>query len=77
NSTVLNYSGFLFPVERQFAIDADGGRIKPLTADTGTDTLAVPLFGGAVIDWDLPGRPGRVLMMRYFVPKQSIGSNIT
>ncbi|WP_421846276.1 alpha/beta hydrolase family protein [Novosphingobium sp.] len=32
--------------------------------------------GGSVLDWDIAGKPGHVLMTRTFVPSSMVGSNI-
>ncbi|WP_226018492.1 S9 family peptidase [Novosphingobium sp. FKTRR1] len=77
NSMVYDYSGYLMPIERLFALNADGSKVARLSADTGSDTLGFALYGGGVIDWDLPGKPNHVLMTRYYVPKVSVGSNVT
>lgn len=72
NSTVYSYGGSLMPISRLFSLDSDGGNIKRLSAGVGSDSLgSVALTGGSVIDWAVPGKPGRVLVTRYFVPQQA------
>lgn len=77
NSMVYDYGGYLMPISRLFAVDSDGGNVQRVSAGVGSDTLGVvALTGGSVIDRALPGKPGRVLVTRFFVPQQSVQSNI-
>ncbi len=73
NTTVYDYGGYLLPISRLFALDSDGGNVQRVSAGTGSDTLgSVALTGGSVIDWAaVPGKPGRILVTRFFVPQQA------
>lgn len=72
NSMIYDYGGYLLPINRLFVLDSDGSNVKRLSAGTGSDTLgAVSLSGGEVIDRSVPGKPGHVLLTRYFVPQQA------
>ncbi|WP_246135002.1 alpha/beta hydrolase family protein [Novosphingobium sediminis] len=72
NSVVYDYGGLLLPISRLFVLDSDGNNVKRLSAGTGSDTVgAVSLTGGSVIDWSVPGKPGHVLLTRFFVPQQA------
>ncbi|MCW1381789.1 S9 family peptidase [Novosphingobium sp. KCTC 2891] len=77
NYTVVDYGGFLFPMSRLFAMNGDGSNVQRLSAGVGSNTLGtVALTGGVVIDWDLPGKPGSVLMTRYYVPDTAAQANV-
>jgi dipeptidyl aminopeptidase/acylaminoacyl peptidase len=73
---VANDTGDVFGFSRMFAINADGSKAVKLTARTAEKAMSQTYFGGEVIDWDVPDAPGSVLMTRYFVPENRIGSNI-
>ncbi len=70
-STIINWGGYLLPFTRLFAVSSDGSDFKMLTGGVKTSSLGVVTFGGSVIDWDLPGKPGRVLVMRQYVPDEN------
>ena len=58
---------YLVPVQRLFAIDADGGNLRQLgQRNTGNEAWS-RTWDGTVIDW-LPGRDGEVLMTRDYIP---------
>lgn len=61
---------------RQLVVSSDGKTVSSLSARTDSSQFYAMYDGGSVIDWDLPGKPGRVLMERQFVPRQTVGSNI-
>ena len=61
---------------RLFAINADGSKAVKLTARTAEKAMSQTYYGGEVIDWDVADAPGSVLMTRYYVPENRIGSNI-
>lgn len=58
------------------AINADGTQIAQLTKDTTSKSMGSIYYGGGVIDWDIPGKPGHVLMTQAYVPDKSMGTNI-
>ncbi|MHA6719192.1 alpha/beta hydrolase family protein [Sphingomonas sp. RS6] len=60
-------------MSRMIAVDADGSRLKELSAPTTIESLGAAYYGGSVLDW-LPDDAGSsVLMDRWFVPEQSTG----
>lgn len=59
---------------RTFAIDADGGNARPLSAKASMRALGVAQSGGSVIDRDIDGDGNAVLMTRVFVPESTIGT---
>ena len=63
-TTIDNY---LVPVQRLFAIDADGGNLRQLGQRNTGNEARVRTWDGSVIDW-LPGSDGQVLMMRDYIP---------
>ena len=63
----LNLIGF----SRMIALDADGSHVVRLSARTNMRSLGFMQHGGQVIDWDIPDRPGSVLMTRDFDPEES------
>ncbi len=62
---------------RMVSLDADGSNVARLSPGSNSNSLELVQDGGTVIDWDVAGKPGTVLMTRAFVPQQSIGSNVT
>ncbi len=75
-SVVRDEAGTLVTFSRIIALNSDGSEIKMLSNDGNSRSLGAVYYGGSVIDWDLPGQPGRVLMIRDFVPEQSTGTSI-
>jgi dipeptidyl aminopeptidase/acylaminoacyl peptidase len=65
----------LLPATRLVAIDVDGSNLKLLSSPMRWDDLAVSLGGGEVIDWS-SGDDGTVLVGRYFVPSEHLGSHM-
>lgn len=66
--------GDIGPVSRVLAIDVDGQNLKMLGTGRGTGpALNYDLFGGSVIDWST-GADGHVLMVRRFVPEETVGT---
>jgi dipeptidyl aminopeptidase/acylaminoacyl peptidase len=72
----VNEAGNLLGFTRMFSISLDGKEIKQLSARNGGRTLGRMFNGGGIIDWDLPGKPGKVLMTRDFLPEDTSASNI-
>lgn len=68
----INLLGF----NRMISLDADGNNVARLSPGSNSNSLSIVQNGGTVIDWDVAGKPGSVLMTRSFVPEQTIGSNI-
>ena len=58
---------------RLFVLHRDGSGLKMVSRTANDRSLYINQFGGAVIDWQAEGAPGRVLMTRYFVPESDIG----
>lgn len=72
---VENAAGTLMGFSRLIAVDADGSKVVSLTKDTNKRSLGVIQNGGDVIDWAVPGQPGKVLMTREYVEENTIGTN--
>jgi len=62
---------------RLVTIGTDGGQMKILTARTGENALQANYRGGEVIDWQVDGDDGKVLMTRQWIPESSTGSTIS
>ncbi|QMW21860.1 alpha/beta hydrolase family protein [Sandaracinobacteroides saxicola] len=60
---------------RSFALDADGGNMKPLTVRQSTRTMGILQFDGDIIGWS-PDDTARVLMSRELVPEEQVGSRL-
>lgn len=75
-SVITKQAGEFFGFSRQLVISRDGKRMEKLTARTNGRALYGTFYGGSVIDWDLNNQPGKVLMDRWFVPQETIGTNI-
>lgn len=73
---VRDSTGDVVGFSRLFAINADGSKPVKLTARTAAKAMSQTYYGGDVIDWDVADAPGSVLMTRYYVPENRIGSNI-
>jgi dipeptidyl aminopeptidase/acylaminoacyl peptidase len=58
---------YLLPVQRLFAIDANGGNLRQLGQRNTGNEARMRQFDGTVIDW-LPGSDGRILMAREYIP---------
>lgn len=74
--TTVNDVGVLLGYSRMFAVDTDGKNVVRLTKDTNFRSLGTMQNGGSVLDWDVPGQPGQLLMTQEYVPETSLGSNI-
>ena len=74
--TVLSDEGVLMGFSRLVAMDADGENLVKLTRDQSQRALRTVQDGGDVIDWSVPGQPGKVLMTRQYVPENMMGSKL-
>ena len=74
--TVLSDSGVLLGFSRLVAMDSDGTRLVKLTQDQSSRAMRVVQDGGSVLDWSVPGEPGKILMTREYVPENRMGSNL-
>lgn len=61
---------------RLFSMGIDGQDVKQLSGRESNRAIGRVFYGGGIIDWDLPGKPGKVLMTRIFLPQDTSGSNI-
>lgn len=73
--TVINDAGVLLGFSRLIALDADGKNLVRLTQEINSRSLGEIQDGGDVLDWDVAGQPGQVLMTREYVPESTIGTN--
>lgn len=73
---IVDASGVLLGYSRNVAVNADGTKLVQLSARENMNALDVMQNGGSVLDWDLPGQPGAVLMSREFIPERSIGTRL-
>lgn len=73
---VVNQGGQLVGFSRMIAVNADGSKQTRLNTDANARALYTMQYGGDVLDWDLPGKPGEVLMERAVSPEDAIGSVI-
>ncbi|MES2045854.1 MAG: S9 family peptidase [Pseudomonadota bacterium] len=67
-----HYLGF----DRILAIDLDGKNMKMLSARTTDRALGNDQDGGTVIDWQIGGDDGAVLMTHNYVPEYSTGTHL-
>jgi dipeptidyl aminopeptidase/acylaminoacyl peptidase len=65
----------LVPYSRLVAVDVDGGNLKMLGKQQGTEAYGNNQFDGSIIDW-LPDTPGSVLMARNYLEEPTTGSNL-
>lgn len=73
--TVINDAGVLLGFSRLIALDVDGKNLVRLTHEINSRSLGEIQDGGDVLDWDVAGQPGQVLMTREYVPESTIGTN--
>ncbi|MEY4239919.1 MAG: hypothetical protein RL339_2520 [Pseudomonadota bacterium] len=72
----MDEGGRTLNFSRLFSMGIDGLDVKQLSGRESNRALGRVLYGGGIIDWDLPGKPGKVLMTRIFLPQDTSGSNI-
>ncbi|MCE2843328.1 MAG: S9 family peptidase, partial [Novosphingobium sp.] len=72
----MDEGGQTLNFSRLFSMGADGSDVKQLSARNGGRSLGRVFYGGGIIDWDIPGKPGKVLMSRIFLPQDTAGTNI-
>ncbi|HVR91780.1 MAG TPA: S9 family peptidase [Novosphingobium sp.] len=76
-SIAVNDAGQQVGFSRLIALDAVGGNLILLSSEVSSRSLGYMQYGGGVIDWDVAGKPGTVLMTRQFVPETTRGTNIS
>jgi len=69
-----NLGGKLLSFLRPIAVNADGSKVLQLTPSTSGRSMGVAQFGGQLIDFNVAGKPGHVLMTRNFVPETGTGT---
>ena len=69
-------SGVLLGFSRMFGLDIDGRNVVKLTKETNSNSHGVLQDGGYVLDWDVAGKPGQVLMTHVYIPDDQIGSHL-
>lgn len=72
----MDEGGETLNFSRLFSMATDGTDVKQLSARNGGRSLGRVFYGGGIIDWELPGKPGKVLMSRVFLPQDTSGTNI-
>jgi dipeptidyl aminopeptidase/acylaminoacyl peptidase len=73
---LVNDAGVLTTFSRMIAIDADGKRFVRLSQTSNSRSLNILQNGGSVLDWDIAGKPGHVLMTQQYVPEREIGTHL-
>lgn len=68
-SAVINDTGVLIGFSRLVALNKDGSGVVVLSKGGGLNSTGYVQNGGQIIDWDLPEKPGKVLVTRQFVPE--------
>ena len=74
--TTLNDVGTLLGFSRLFALDSDGQNVVKLTKETNSNSHGILQDGGTVLDWDVAGKPGQILMSHTYVADDQIGSRV-
>ena len=72
---ITEYSGQLYSFSNVFAVNMDGSEPQLLTKKQGQNALGYSLGGGDVIDW-MPGDENEVMMTRYHLAEEKIGTRI-
>lgn len=71
-----SYAGELYSSSTMFAVNADGSKPQLLTKKQGRNAIGYNLGGGDIIDW-LPGQDNMVMMSRYHLAQEKIGTRIS
>ncbi|QJB70581.1 S9 family peptidase [Parasphingorhabdus halotolerans] len=69
------YAGQLYSLSKVFAVNMDGSDPQLLTKKQGQNALGYSLGGGDIIDW-LPGEENKIMMSRYHLAEEKIGTRI-
>lgn len=70
-------SAFNLGFSRLIAVNADGTELKMVSDRTTERSEGVSQYGGSIIDWTGDGKgTGSVMMMRYAVPENTIGTKL-
>lgn len=70
------YAGQLYSFSNVFAVNMDGSDPRLLTKKQGQNALGYSLGGGNIIDW-LPDDPESIMMSRYHLSEENIGTRIS
>jgi len=73
---IEDYAGRLYGSSSVFAVNADGSKPQLLTKKQGRNAIGYNLGGGDIIDW-LPGKDNMVMMSRYHLAQEKIGTRIS
>ena len=77
-AVVIRDQGIFIGFSRLIALNKDGTGVAVLSKGGGMNSTGYIQNGGRIIDWDLPEKPGKVLVTRQFVPEVSdYATNIT
>lgn len=77
-AVVIRDQGIFIGFSRLIALNKDGTGVAVLSKGGGMNSTGYIQHGGRIIDWDLPEKPGKVLVTRQFVPEVSdYATNIT
>jgi len=71
-----DYAGQLYNSSSVFAVNADGSKPQLLSKKQGRNAVGYNLGGGNIIDW-LPGQDNMVMMSRYHLAQENVGSRIS
>ncbi len=75
-SVTVNRGDLLLGATRYVLVRNDGTGQSYLSSGLSRNSAGGLQYGGEVLDWDIGGKPGHVLMTRQFVPQGEVGSNI-
>lgn len=75
-SMIVNDAGVLVGFSRLITVNSDGTDAKLVETGESSRSLGIIQDGGAIIDWDVPGKPGHVLVTRGYVPEYSTGTRL-
>ena len=66
--------GQLITYTKMFALDSDGSHVVKLTREAGSHAEDDVYYGGGLLDLDIPGKPGTVLMMQQYSAGEQAGN---
>lgn len=68
-------TGNVLSFSRLLSLSLDGSPAKMLTQSANSRSLGVARYGGDIIDWQ-GGKPEEVLMLRQYIPENTIGTRL-
>jgi dipeptidyl aminopeptidase/acylaminoacyl peptidase len=75
-STIVDGAGLLLGFSRLASLNGDGSGLKFLDTGETSRSLGIVQNGGSIVDWDVPGSSGHVLVTHDYVQEKSTGTRL-